>query len=114
MKRDKKLGVRGIAIFDAAEIVISAISIAEMYYADKKSKLFDNFAETYAEIKSKPYVRIVEFLADDVLEFDDLSAIPEMHDRIIVGLAKRLGAPLITAGEKIIAAGLVPTVQIVW
>lgn len=103
LTKNKKLSSAGLEIFAAAErgearIYVSSISIAE----------------TYAEIKAKPYIRIIEFSGDEVLEFDALSAIPEMHDRIIVGLAKRLGAPLITADEKIVAAGVVPAVQIVW
>ena len=38
-------------------------------------------------------------------------AVPEMHDRVIAGVARRLGAPLITSDPLIIAANLV---KIVW
>ncbi len=116
LKDDKKLKAATIKIFEAAErgeteIVISAITILELYYANKKWKIFPDFAEVYTALQSKPYIRIVEFASRDVLEFDDLAAVPEMHDRIIVGLAKRLDVPLMTVDEKIIAAGLVTIVQ---
>lgn len=116
LKDDKKLKAATIKIFEAAErgeteIVISAITILELYYANKKWKIFPDFAEVYTVLQSKPYIRIVEFASRDVLEFDDLAAVPEMHDRIIVGLAKRLDVPLMTVDEKIIAAGLATIVQ---
>jgi hypothetical protein len=46
-----------------------------------------------------------------VLNFDAESAVPEMHDRIITWLARRLGAPLLTHDPQITASNLV---QIVW
>jgi hypothetical protein len=39
------------------------------------------------------------------------AAVPEMRDRMITGLARRLGVPLITSDPQIVAAHLV---QIVW
>jgi PIN domain nuclease of toxin-antitoxin system len=113
---DKRLSPIGRAIFDAAKqhqtrLVISAISIAELYYANKKSQLFPNFAQIYQNLKSESYIEIVNFVADDVLDFDQDSAVPEMHDRIIAGLARRIGAPLLTHDPAIMASGFV---QVVW
>jgi predicted nucleic acid-binding protein len=98
---NKKLSKQAARIFSAAEngetrIYISAVVVAEMYYADKKWKLFENFAQTYAELKNKPYFRFVPLVADDVVDFDKDAAVPEMHDRILSGVARRLGAPLLT------------------
>ena len=112
LTKNKKLSKRAASIFAAAErgetrLYVSAMVIAEMYYADKKWKLFDDFATTYAALKAKPYIRFVPLIADDVLDFDNDAAIPEMHDRIIAGVARRLGAPLITPDPLIIAAKLV-------
>ncbi len=105
-----------LAIFQAAEqgeteLVISAIVMAELFYVDKKNHLFPDFSKQYTELKSKPYFRFVSFNPDDVLEFPKDSAVPEMHDRIITGLARKLGVPLITVDPLITAAGLV---QIAW
>lgn len=49
--------------------------------------------------------------AKDVLDFERDAAVREMHDRIIVGLARRLNAPLLTADSQIAAANLT---SIVW
>jgi PIN domain nuclease of toxin-antitoxin system len=113
---DKKLGQQARLILDEAhekgrpEIVLSVIVIAEMYWADKKHHLFEDFAQTVAAIKARPYVHIMPLDAAHILDFDRDSDIAEMHDRIIVGLARRFQAPLITRDTQIIGAGIVTTV----
>ena len=116
MTSDLRLSATALTIFQAAEkgqtrLVISAIVIAEMYFADKKRGLFQDFAQTYQGIKSKKYFRFVDLKPDVVLNFTRDAAVPEMHDRIIAGLARNLNAPLITADSLIISAGIV---RIVW
>jgi PIN domain nuclease of toxin-antitoxin system len=113
---DVRLSPRVKLLFEAAErgetrMVVSAISIAELYYAHQKRKMATDFAKIYTDLELKPYLRIVPFNAEDVLDFKHDSAVPEMHDRIIVGLTRRLGAPLITLDPQIVAANLV---KIVW
>jgi hypothetical protein len=85
--------------------------IAELYYANQKSNWFADFEQLFQDLKSKPYFRFVPFTADSVLDFSGNKSVPEMHDRIIAGLARRLNAPLITIDPQITAAGLV---EIVW
>ena len=53
----------------------------------------------------------MSFNPDDVLEFDTNQAVPEMHDRIITGLARRLNVPLLTPDPLIMASGLA---QVLW
>lgn len=111
-----RLSRRVVPIFRAAErsetdLVISVMVIAEMFYANKKTKLFDDFAETLTNIKSKPYFDLINFAPDDVLEFEKTLAVAEMHDRIIVALAQKLNAPLITSDHRISTAGLV---RVIW
>jgi len=62
-------------------------------------------------LKSKPYFEFVAFYPDELLDFNQDSSVMEMHDRIIAGLARRLGAPLITIDPQITSTGLV---EIVW
>src|SRR5262249_13366644 len=112
---NKKLGQSAARIFSAAEsgearLYIPTVVLAEMFYADKKWKLFDDFALLYADLKTKPYIRFVPLNADDVLDFEQDSRVPEMHDRIIAGVARRLSAPLLTSDPLIIAAGIVTVV----
>ena len=53
----------------------------------------------------------MSLLADQVLDFAKDAAVPEMHDRMIVGLARRLEAPVITSDALIAATNLV---EIAW
>lgn len=93
-------------IFQAAErgetiLCLSSISVAELYYANKKFGWFPDFGATYTSAKQRPYFRFVSFAADDVLDFDIDGRVPEMHDRIIAGLARRLTAPLLISDSAI-------------
>jgi PIN domain nuclease of toxin-antitoxin system len=113
---DRKLGKRAAQVFAAAQrgetrLLVSALAVAELYYADKKHRLFANFDEVFQRLRSSPYIRFMAFEAEHVLDFDIDAKVPEMHDRIMTGLARRLGAPLLTSDPKIIAANLA---VIVW
>ena len=113
---DKKLSKRAAAIFAAAvrgetRIYVSAVVIAEMYYANKKWRLFDDFVKTYTDLKAQPYIRFVPLVADEILDFDKDAPVLEMHDRIITGAARRLDVPLITSDPQIIDTKLV---KIAW
>lgn len=112
----QRLGPRAGAVFDAAErgetqLVISAIVLAELFYADRKWRLFADFGQAYTELRAIPFIECVAFEPDDVVDFAQDAAVPEMHDRIITGLARRLGVPLVTADPLIAAAGVA---AIIW
>jgi len=62
-------------------------------------------------LKAQAHFTFMAFEAEDVLDLAQDVAIPEMHDRIIAGLARRLNVPLITSDPLITAAGVV---QVVW
>lgn len=114
--KDKKLGKQASIIFAAAEqgdtkLIISAISVAEMYYANKKHSWFPDFGATYRQLVSMPYFRFVDFEANHALDFDQDANVPEMHDRIIAGLARRINAPLLTVDPLIKAT---QALRIIW
>lgn len=116
LMNDKKPSPRAHAIFQAAEqsqtlLIISAIVLAELYYANAKNRWFADFQILYADLTGRSYLRFVPFDPDDVLSFDQNALVPEMHDRIITGLARRLNAPLITSDPLITRA---QPVRIVW
>ena len=50
------------------------------------------------------------YVADTHADLSMDDKIAEMHDRLIVGAARRLGATLISADRLITSAGLVPLV----
>lgn len=109
LTQSKKLSQRATEIFIAAErgetlLCIPAMAMAEMYYANQKWAWFNDFTATYHAIKAKPYFRLVVFRARDVLDFDQDAPVPEMHDRIIAGVSRRLSAPLISSDPLIIQA----------
>jgi PIN domain nuclease of toxin-antitoxin system len=109
---DKKLSARARTIFEAAEqnqtvLIISAIVMAELYYANVKNRWFADFATLYADITSKPFIRFMPVDHTHIVDFMRDTAVPEMHDRIITGVARRLGAPLISSDPLIIRANLV-------
>lgn len=113
---DSKLGRQAGEVFSAAErgetrLVIPAIVMAELYYADKKFSLFADFRGVFHRLQAAPYVRFLAFEAEQVLDFDRDKDVPEMHDRIIAGIARRLNAPLIASDSKIVEAGVA---EIVW
>jgi PIN domain nuclease of toxin-antitoxin system len=112
---DKKLSPQAKAIFEAAEanetiLIIPAIVLAELYYANVKNKWFDDFTAVYDDITEKPYIRFMPLDHTHIPDFMQDSVVPEMHDRIIAGVARRLGAPLVSSDPLIQAAAIVTLV----
>ena len=110
------LGKNASVAFGDAEngfalIYIPAIVFAELYYLNVKNNQIIDFQRDFQKIKQSAQFVLVPFEADDVLDFDKNSAVKEMHDRMIVGAARRLNAPLLTKDVNITDSGLV---QIIW
>jgi predicted nucleic acid-binding protein len=87
-----KLGANAQAALLAGEqgqahIYVPSIVLAELYYLNVKYNQPLIFAQEYERLIGSGQFRFVEFRAADVLRFDALAAIPEMHDRMIVGVA---------------------------
>lgn len=106
-----KLSKYALSIFEAAvrgetQFLVSVIVMAELYYADKKWGLFEDFDAVYADLRSQPYYKFVNLTIEDVADFKRDASVSEMHDRIIAGLARRLSMPLITADKNITASGI--------
>jgi PIN domain nuclease of toxin-antitoxin system len=111
---DKKLSKHVQVLFQAAErgetrLVLPAIVLAELYFANEKREWFPDFKSVYRDILSKGFFKFLPFDHQHVLDFDRDAGVPEMHDRIITGVARRLGAPLITSDPLIQSTGTVKT-----
>lgn len=110
-----RLGPAASNAFDEAAngegtIYISAIVVAELYYLNKKlAGEFDFAKEMSALFQTSQFV-FVPFAAQEVFDFDQDNAVSEMHDRIIVGVARRLSAPLLTQDKNIVDSNVVATV----
>lgn len=93
-----------------ALIHIPSIVFAELFFLNVKQKQIIDFGVSFQQIKQSAQFVLVPFEADDVLDFDKNSAVKEMHDRMIVGVAQRLNVPLLTKDVNITTSGLVKTI----
>ncbi len=112
---DKKLSPAALSIFRAAErgdtrLLIPVIVLAELHYANARNRWFPDYRAAYRAIVGAPYFRLLPLDPLHILDFDRDAVVPEMHDRIIAGVARRLGAPVITSDSAIIASSIVQTV----
>ena len=92
-----------------AQILIPSIVLAELYYLNVKVKSLIPFTEWTRHLGENDQFMFVALIAPNVLDFDRDGAVTEMHDRIIVGAARRAGAILLTKDHNIVDSGLVPT-----
>jgi predicted nucleic acid-binding protein len=105
-KRAFDEGVRGQAV-----IYIPAIVLAELYFLNEKVDRPLDFPSEYDRLRQSGQFVFVAFVPEDILDFDVDAAVPEMHDRIIVGVARRLGAACLSLDPYIVNSSLA---QVVW
>ena len=110
-----KLGTHAQAAFlegehGQARIYVPSIVLAELYYLNVKYHQPLVFAQEYERLAGSGQFHFVEFRAADVLRFDALAVIPEMHDRMIVGVAHARQLPLLTRDNEIVASGIIQTI----
>ena len=115
LKSDPRLSRTARTIFDRAgngEVLIyfSVISLAELYFVNGKFGYFPDIHQLMSELLDFPAYRFVALISADIFDFSRDEAVPEMHDRMIAGLARRLELPLITADPVIRDSGVVTTV----
>ena len=111
-----RLGNRAREIFLAGEkgqarIYLPSIVLTELYYLNEKLGRPLRFAEEFARIADASQFVFIEFRAEDLLNFDLLTAIPERHDRMIAGVAWVNGCPCLTCDPFIVDSGLL---DVVW
>lgn len=93
-----------------ARLVIPFIVLAELYYLNNK---YGRPIDFVAELTSMRSARNAEFVVhqpDDLLDLDRDSAVLEMHDRLVVGVARRMGLPCVTSDRSIHDSKLVPVI----
>jgi len=109
------LGAGANSAFDEADsgqarIYIPAIVLAELYFLNEKKQRPLDFRVKYGRIEQSHQFILLPFFPRSLLDFDICKAVIEMHDRMIVADARRLGVPLITRDVEITASGLVQTI----
>ena len=111
-----KLGVNARIAFDEgargnAVIYIPAIVLAELFFLNEKLNQPLDFTREFERFEQSAQFEFVGFEPENVKDFSQDSTVSEMHDRIIVGIARRLGLPCLTC-DKVIAASTL--VKVIW
>jgi len=90
------------------EIIVSPLVLAELVIIAEKQRVVFDMTAAITLLKSAPGFRFVDLTAKMALRTQQLSALPDIHDRLIVATALEYGATLLTADLAIIASGVVP------
>jgi len=111
-----KLGVNAKTAFDEgakgnAVIYIPTIVLAELFFLNEKLNQPLDFNREFERFEQSAQFEFVGFAPENVKDFSQDSAVPEMHDRMIVGVARRLGVSCLTCDKEIVASRLV---KVVW
>jgi len=109
------LGAQTQAAFDEGKqgqalIYIPAIVLAELYFLNQKKQHAIDYSATFALLVQSAQFVLLPFEPIDTLEFDRDNAVSDIHDRIMVGVARRLKATLLTRDAEIVGSGMVTTV----
>jgi len=110
-----RLGTNAKAAFDEgakgnAVIYIPAIVLAELFFLNEKINQPLDFNKEFQRLEQSAQFEFIGLEPDDVKDFAQDAAVSEMHDRMIVGVARRHSIPCLTCDTKIIASNLVKTI----
>lgn len=86
-------------------LLIPTIVLAEALNVAVKGRVVFDFQKLYQLVRAEPEFEIVEFGIEIFDETLRVSAVPEIHDRIIVATARFYGADLLTKDGVIRASG---------
>lgn len=111
----RKSGASAEQIFDSAEngqtiIHIPAMVFAEILYLSEKKRITTNLADVFALLQNSPNFKEFPLTADVIKSAEQITDIPELHDRIISATAKHLNLELITNDTKIQNSTFVKTI----
>ncbi len=98
-------------IAQTAILVIPVIVLAELYYLNEKAGRPLDFVSEYRRIENSSQFEILSLHAQDVVDFTKDSAIVEMHDRMITGVARRLNAACVSRDRNIAAS---TQIKVIW
>jgi PIN domain nuclease of toxin-antitoxin system len=109
-----KLSLKARAVIDNGletgdKVIISTITLAELYYLNERAGSHLDFFKEYKRLEDMFEISSIE--PRDILYFAELSDIKEMHDRIIASVALRYNATLITKDKEI---GMSRKVKVLW
>ena len=111
----KRLGPAAATAFgqvaaNEADLIVPVIVIAEIIYVLQAGKVTVDFESVLTRLQASPNVAIAPLTLEHALALRTLTAVPEMHDRMVVAEAHLRNAALITRDQTITASSLVPVV----
>lgn len=114
MTGSPRLGRSAKSAFDegaagVATIIVPAIVLDELYFLNEKAGHPLDFAAEFDRLGQAGQFAFASFTPDDVLDFSKDAAVNEMHDRMIVGVARRLGAVCLSRDTQIVSSASVAT-----
>jgi PIN domain nuclease of toxin-antitoxin system len=112
----RRLGRRARRIFDDADggrrmVHVPAIVLMELVLLEQIGRIRVRWTELREQIQLRPSYRIEPLTAADVDEARSLGALPDPFDRMIAATAVRLGMPVVTRDEAMVAS---PRMKTVW
>jgi PIN domain nuclease of toxin-antitoxin system len=115
LTRPQKLRPAASAAFaeveaNAADLIVPIIVIAELVFIAESGRAEVDLDDALTRLQTKPNVYIQPLELPRVIALRTLTAIPEMHDRLIVAEALARQVRLITKDEAIVTSGVVATV----
>jgi predicted nucleic acid-binding protein len=112
---NRQLGVYSQQIFNSAKvekttIYVPSMVLAEIMYLSEKKRITATLSEVFKLFQNFPTFKEFSINADVIKSAEQITDIPELHDRLISATAKFLNLELITTDTKIQNSAFVKTV----
>lgn len=112
---NRQLGIDSQQIFDSAKlgqtvIYVPAMVLAEILYLSEKNRIKANLADVFNLFKTFSSFKEFPINVDIIKSAEQISDIPELHDRLISATARFLNTELITTDVKIQNSAFVKTI----
>ncbi len=98
------------AVRGEAEIVLPVIIFAELIFAVERGRVKLDVASVVRQVKDTSFFQVAPLTLEHLLAIRTMTAIVELHDRIIAAEALARQGGLITRDANVRKSGIVPTV----
>jgi PIN domain nuclease of toxin-antitoxin system len=98
------------AVRGEAEIVLPVIIFAELIFAVERGRVKLDVASVVRQVKDTSFFQVAPLTLEHLLAIRTMTAIVELHDRIIAAEALARQGTLITRDANVRKSGIVPTV----
>ena len=97
------------ATHEVNQLIVPAIVIAETVMLIEKRRVTLDSARLISALKTQPAIELSSLVPEVALQIQSLTALGDIHDRLIVAEAIARGAAVITRDAAITESGLVQT-----